>query len=58
MTETEHALAKLETKGLVEKTGEYRNGKPVWRMTAWARHLDAEYPEVLGPLVKRGPVDA
>ena len=58
MTETEQRLAELETMGLVEKTGEHRDGKPVWRMTAWARQLEAEHPELLGPLVKRGPVDA
>ena len=58
MTETEQRLTELETAGLVEKTGEYRAGKPVWRLTAWARQLEAEYPELLGPLVKRGPVDA
>lgn len=58
MTDTEKRLAELEQMGLVEKTGEHRDAKPVWRITAWARQLDAEYPEILDPLIKRGPVDA
>ena len=57
MTETEKRLAELEQMGLVEKTGEYRNGKPVWRATARAPQLDDEDTELGGPLVKRGPVD-
>ena len=55
MTETDQRLAELEQMGLVEKTGEHRDGKPVWRMTARARQLD---DEVLDRLIERGPVDA
>ena len=54
MTDTEKRLAEMEQMGLTEKTGEYRHGKPVWRMTARARQLDAE---TLDRLVERGPVD-
>ena len=57
MTETEKRLAELEQMGLVEKTGEYRNGKPVWRATERAPQLDDEDPEALDRLVERGPVD-
>ena len=49
MTETEKRLA--------EKTGEYRRGQPVWRMTERARQLDAEDPEALDRLIEGGPVD-
>lgn len=58
MTETEQRLAEMEQMGVVEKTGEYRAGKPVWRITAWARQLDAEYPEAFDRLMERGPVDS
>ena len=58
MTDTEKRLRELEAVGLVERTGEIRDGKPVWKMTAWARQLDTENPEVLDSLVKRGPADA
>ena len=55
MTDTEKRLVELEQSGLVEKTGERRDDKPVWRLTAWARQLDAEHLDLL---IKRGPVDA
>ena len=58
MTDTDNRLAELEQMGLVEKTGEYRNGKPVWIMTAYARQLHAEHPEVHDSIIERGPVDA
>ena len=55
MTDTEQRLAEMEQMNLVEKTGEQRHGKAVWRMTERARQLD---PEALDRLVKRGPVRA
>ena len=54
MTDTEKRLNEMEQMNLVEKTGKYRHGQLVWRMTARARQLD---PEALDRLVKRGPVD-
>ena len=54
MTETEKRLNEMEQMNLVEKTGAYRRGQPVWRMTVRAQQLDAES---LDRLVKRGPVD-
>ena len=54
MTDTEKRLNEMEEMNLVEKTGKYRHGQPVWKMTAWARQLDAED---LDRLVERGPVD-
>ena len=56
MTETEKRLEEMEQMGVVEKTGEYRDGKPLWRLTDYARQLDDEHPEALDALYARGPV--
>ena len=42
--------------GVVEKTGEYRGGKPVWRLTDYAHLLKAEHSEAFDDLMARGPV--
>ena len=37
----------LERLGLLEKTGELRNGQPVWVSTALSNHLEEIAPELL-----------
>ncbi len=40
-------LRELEQLGLVEKTGELRNGRPVWAVSARSVHLEETAPELL-----------
>ena len=51
---TLRALLELEQLGLVERTGELRNGQPVWGLTASARHLEEAAPELLESVVHQG----
>ena len=51
---TLRALRKLEQLGLVEKTGELRNGQPVWRITASSKHLEETAPELLDAILHQG----
>jgi len=44
---TLQALRELEQLGLVEKTGELRNGKPVWALTALYHSIQETAPELL-----------
>ncbi len=43
-TEIAEGLAELQELGLVEFSGEYRNGQPIFRTTQLARALEAKYP--------------
>ena len=43
----DRALRELEQLGLLERTGEFRNGQPVWVLTAHCRHLEETAPDVL-----------
>ena len=37
--EVEQAFERMAQLGLVEKTGQYREGRPVWALTDLGRHL-------------------
>ena len=41
----DRALLELEQLGLVERTGELRNGQPVWVATALCKRLEEAAPE-------------
>ncbi len=55
---TLRALLELERLGLVERTGELRNGQPVWGLSASARHLEESAPELLESIVHQGLVES
>ena len=46
-------LRELEQLGLVEKTGELRNGRPVWAVTARSEHLEETAPELLEAILNQ-----
>ena len=47
-------LQALEQLGLVEKTGEFRKGRPVCAVTAYSKHLDETAPELVELILRRG----
>ena len=55
--EVNRAFLELEQCGLLERTGELRNGQPVWVTTAFSKHLEETEPEQLKLIMDLGPTD-
>ena len=53
-TSTSQSLLELEQLGLVERTGELRNGQPVWVATANYKCLEETAPELLESILHQG----
>ncbi len=51
----EQALMSLERKGLVERTGEIRDGREEWRLTRFAQDLSEFNPQLEALICRDGP---
>ena len=54
LQDTNKALHELERLGLVEKTGESRDGRPLWVQAKYSKHLEETAPELLELLLHHG----
>jgi hypothetical protein len=54
--EIDRALRSLEQRGLVEKTGEFREEQPVWAFTEYYKHLEETAPEILELMLLYRPI--
>ena len=52
--EVNRTLQELEQLGLIEKTGEFRKGRPVWAVTEYSKHLGETAPQLLELILHHG----
>ena len=52
--EVNQAIAELALLGILEKTGQYREGHPVWVITDLGRRLSDDHPALMASILERG----